>query len=357
MQLSQLVWREGRNLFEEMKTQLLRRASEARAVVLTKHGHPGRVTQIESVKIADPKAGEVQVKMIAAPIHPKDITEIKGNYGKPFDNVDRILGTEGVGEVVQAPSGALNKGDKVVILPTGNRGTWATVNNFLEEDIVPIKAADADLPSYGAIGMNGVSGMYLLGGLTSSDVVIQNGGNGAMGQWVAQIANKKDIATINVVRKSHPDYKEVAKHLKQLAGKHGIVISDEDLESYESNKVLDGVEVTRGLNCVGGRAVATMAKVLAPGSELITYGGMSNQPILIPTSSLLFNNLTLSGFWLRTAAAKDKNLFMKYVSEILSMAEKKEVQVQTEPVAFADFEKGMQRALSHHRQGKINILF
>ena len=53
-----------------------------------------------------------------------------------------------------------------------------------------------------------------------------------------------------------------------------------------------------GLNCVGGASSAAVAKSLAPGATLVTYGGMSMKPLSIPTSLLIFKDLTCKGFWL-----------------------------------------------------------
>jgi trans-2-enoyl-CoA reductase len=41
-----------------------------------------------------------------------------------------------------------------------------------------------------------------------------------------------------------------------------------------------------------------VCKVLAPGGTLVTYGGMSMQPVTIPTSLLIFKDLAFRGFWL-----------------------------------------------------------
>ncbi|KAJ1890185.1 mitochondrial 2-enoyl thioester reductase [Coemansia sp. IMI 209127] len=41
-----------------------------------------------------------------------------------------------------------------------------------------------------------------------------------------------------------------------------------------------------------------MAKLLCPGSTLVTYGGMSRQPVAMPTSLLLFKDIRACGFWM-----------------------------------------------------------
>ena len=53
-----------------------------------------------------------------------------------------------------------------------------------------------------------------------------------------------------------------------------------------------------GLNCVGGASSTVVAKSLAHGATIVTYGGMSMKPLTVPTSLLIFKDLTCKGFWL-----------------------------------------------------------
>lgn len=49
------------------------------------------------------------------------------------------------------------------------------------------------------------------------------------------------------------------------------------------------------LTCTSPRAAAATRR---DGGTLVTYGGMSMQPVTIPTSLLIFKDLTFRGFWL-----------------------------------------------------------
>lgn len=52
------------------------------------------------------------------------------------------------------------------------------------------------------------------------------------------------------------------------------------------------------LNCVGGEVATDLARVLAPNGTLVTYGGMSKQPLSIPYDLLAYKQLKLKGFWI-----------------------------------------------------------
>ncbi|KAJ8893465.1 hypothetical protein PR048_006063 [Dryococelus australis] len=52
------------------------------------------------------------------------------------------------------------------------------------------------------------------------------------------------------------------------------------------------------LNCVGGRSSQMILRQLNHGGVMVTYGGMSREPVPVHTSLLIFNNVTLRGYWM-----------------------------------------------------------
>lgn len=53
-----------------------------------------------------------------------------------------------------------------------------------------------------------------------------------------------------------------------------------------------------GFNCIGGEFSQAISKRLAFGGTLVTYGGMSKQPVSIPTPLQIFKDVSAKGFWL-----------------------------------------------------------
>ena len=47
----------------------------------------------------------------------------------------------------------------------------------------------------------------------------------------------------------------------------------------------------------GGKETSLMARLLGDNAHLVSYGAMSKQPLLLPTSLFIFKNLTAHGFW------------------------------------------------------------
>ena len=63
-----------------------------------------------------------------------------------------------------------------------------------------------------------------------------------------------------------------------------------------------------GFNAVGGYSAQTMLRLLQPNasSVMITYGGMSKQPLVVPTGAFIFKDITLRGFWLTRWLERDE---------------------------------------------------
>ena len=49
------------------------------------------------------------------------------------------------------------------------------------------------------------------------------------------------------------------------------------------------------LNCVGGKSATELARSLAPGGTMVTYGAMARMPIQLPTSLFIFKDIVRGG--------------------------------------------------------------
>lgn len=127
--------------------------------------------------------------------------------------------------------------------------------------------------------------------LKKGDTVVQNGANSAVGKQVIQICRILGVKSVNVVRK-RDNLDELVKELKDLGADE--VITQEEL--YGRKKKFPGVKLA--LNCVGGRSSLFLTSLLDHGGCMVTYGGMSKQPVESPTGPLIFKDISLRGFWM-----------------------------------------------------------
>jgi trans-2-enoyl-CoA reductase len=52
------------------------------------------------------------------------------------------------------------------------------------------------------------------------------------------------------------------------------------------------------LNCVGGKNALECLRHLDKGGVMVTYGGMSREPVMVPTSALIFKDISVCGLWM-----------------------------------------------------------
>ncbi|XP_060114492.1 enoyl-[acyl-carrier-protein] reductase, mitochondrial [Heteronotia binoei] len=269
-----------------------------RGLVYEKHGEPDRVLQLKDVSLPELGASGVHVRMLAAPINPSDINMIQGSYAV-LPDFPAVGGNEGVGEVVQVGSNvtSLKPGDLVIPADAG-LGTWRTEAVFEVEKLLKIPP-DIPLMSAATLGVNPCTALRMLSDfvtLKPGDSVIQNAANSGAGQAVIQIAAAKGIKTINVVR-DRPNFQELSDRLKSLGA--DCVITEEALRKPEMKDLFQKIpKPLLALDAVGGKNATEMLRHLQHKGTMVTYGGMSKQPVMIPVSVLIFKDVRLRGFWM-----------------------------------------------------------
>lgn len=198
--------------------------------------------------------------------------------------------------------------------------------------------------------------------LREGDLVIQNGANGGVGQAVIQLAARRGIRTINVVRKREA-LREMERALLDLGGT--VVVTDEDLANVTvMQERLAGVLGTRGnveegqlpalaLNCVGGDNATNMMRYMRPGGTMVTYGGMSKRPLVVPTGSLIFKDLVFRGFWMtRWTQENSSEKREEMLVDLCNLAKAGLFRVEVEKVPLRDFATAMAESLKPFKSGK-----
>ncbi|XP_065560859.1 enoyl-[acyl-carrier-protein] reductase, mitochondrial-like isoform X3 [Artemia franciscana] len=239
----------------------------------------------------------VVVHMLYSPINPADINTIQGVYAvKP--QIPFVCGNEGIGRVVESckSDSKLKKGDLVV--PRKNAlGTWRDYVVASEDDWLKVPS-DLSPVTLATLMVNPGTAYRMLTDfvdLKPGSVVIQNGGNSAVGQSVIQLCKHWGVKTVSIVR-NREGIKELKKILQEMGADH--VLTDEELKSTEVFKSKEIPAPSLALNCVGGRNALELIKTMGENSTMVTYGGMSKQPLTVPTAALIFKDITLKGFWM-----------------------------------------------------------
>ncbi|KAI8912724.1 hypothetical protein EDD86DRAFT_202124 [Gorgonomyces haynaldii] len=299
---------------------------ESRAVVFSKHGPINKVTSVTRYPLEGLQPTQVLLKILAAPINPADVNIIEGTYPvKPrFHSFGAIGGNEGVAEIVGVGNQVqdLKLGDWVIPV-AASFSTWQTYCIADADKILKLPEHDGVSPVFAAtIAVNPPTAYRMLkdfGKLEKGDVVIQNSANSAVGQAVIQLAKAWGYKTVNIVR-NRPTIDTLKEQLYSLGA--DLVITEDDVRKPAIAKEIAALGKAKlGLNGVGGKSATNLARLLADEAYLVTYGGMSKEPVTIPTSLYIFKRLTCCGFWLNkwsTERPREKTDVMLY--EIMDLA-------------------------------------
>uniref|UniRef100_A0A1B6DLD6 Enoyl-[acyl-carrier-protein] reductase, mitochondrial n=1 Tax=Clastoptera arizonana TaxID=38151 RepID=A0A1B6DLD6_9HEMI len=288
----------GHNLRFNSSTSIL-----SKKLVMKEFGDPIKVVSLEEEILELPKTNEVCIKMLLASVNPADINTIQGVYPiKP--DLPAVPGSEGIGEVVAVGPNVkhLNAGDKV-IPNVEAAGTWRSHALYKEEHLLKVPN-DIDIISLSGIMVNPSTAYRMLKdfvNLKPGDAIIQNGANSAAGQNIIQLCKAWNISTLNIVR-NRPNINDLKMYLENLGATH--VITEEELRTSNVGKTL---KAKLALNCVGGKNALNVLRLLDHGGTMVTYGGMSRDPVTIPTSSLIFKDIKVKGFWMTRWHGENRN--------------------------------------------------
>lgn len=101
-----------------------------------------------------------------------------------------------------------------------------------------------------------------------------------------------------------------------------------------------------GLNCVGGKATSDLLRVLDKSATLVTYGGMSKQPVTVPTAEFIFRDLTCRGFWMTQWKAENVtgSEFAKMLHELIECFRRKELKApQCQTYSLQDYKTAFEQ--------------
>lgn len=278
-------------------------------------------------------------------------------------------GNECVAEVLEVGSSVskLKVGDRVVPFQTGI-GTWTSHAIYKETSLMRIPRELGILEAC-TITVNPPTAYRMLKDfvhLSPGDTVIQNGSNSAVGQAVFQLCREWKINCVGVVR-DRPNIDELREYLKSLGAAE--VLTEEQVRTTQifkgghykkprlvrmysgssSISFLTLLLVFQGLNCVGGKSSTEMIRHLADKASVVTYGGMSREPVTVPTSALIFKDIAFHGFWMtrwtrENQSNPDREVM---VDELIQLMLAKKFQgPKAKEVPFVEFKDALANALS-----------
>ncbi|KAL2209135.1 NAD(P)-binding protein [Sarocladium strictum] len=369
--------------------------TQAKSLVYTKTGEPSDVLKLHTHSISPSlPSSAVLLRALASPINPADINTVQGTYGvKPeFNSLigtpepSALPGNEGVFEVLNPGSSGLAKGDWVIPAST-QFGTWRTHAVTDADKLFKVDKTGLSAAQVATVSINPCSAYRMLrsygpgngfkDGLPvrplevgSGEWFIQNGANSGVGRAAIQLGRLWGLRSINVVReRSTPE--ETATLREELTALGAdVVVTESEFLSREWRDRL--AEITRqgrekiglGLNCVGGKSATAIARALAENGTMVSYGGMSKQPVMLPVGLMIFKNIRFQGFWLTNWNKHDVAGRGHMIEDVLNLTREgkfKDTPIEEVPWEWETEEEtlrnAVQRGLEGFRKGKGVFVF
>jgi NADPH:quinone reductase-like Zn-dependent oxidoreductase len=272
---------------------------------------PAATIELRAASLAAPADDEVLLEMVAAPINPADLLVLTGRHVvQPV--FPAAVGIEGAGRIAALGSSVeqLHVGDLVAV-PFG--GTWAEFMLMKARDVLPVPG-DLDPLQVAMLSVNPVTAAALLEGLSPGDWVIQNAANSAVGQLVIRLAAHRGIHTINLVRRA-----ELMPALQAL-GADAVLVGENSLRERVM-AAAPGANIRRGLDAVAGDATGRLYDCIGEEGELISYGLLNSDQIILDAAKVVFGSVTLKGYSrlrsLRTMGAQRANAITRELTDLM----------------------------------------
>jgi NADPH:quinone reductase len=295
--------------------------SEYKVIELDKYG--GKLS-INSRKFRNLKKNEILVKIMLTTIHPADLMFLMGEYGDEKPNVFPLVpGFEGSGEIVQVSENMDKKliGKRVCLSSPFKKdgtfeGLWAEYNYTSLSNVMVF---DNKIP-YEKITFSFINPMTAIGFLDTlrkndqnkqTHSVIQDGASGALGKMFIRLCAREGVNTINIVR--NPNY---ILDLKKLGADHVISTQQSEWEQ-ELQQIAKELNAKIFFDCVGGNQPGKILSLLPNGAVLYNFGNLEIKKLGIDSSSLIFKNKSIHGWWLlnwlKTLTPEERYKWWDYV--------------------------------------------
>jgi NADPH:quinone reductase len=268
-----------------------------RIIQFDRFGEPAEVLHLVDAAVPEPAKGEVRVRLNARAIHPSDLQNVRGKYGRPpplpaTPGNDAAGLVDALGEGVTGPA----VGTRVALLLGANAGggTWREQVCVPAQMVVPTPSGLSDAQA-GALWVNYLSIVAMVDDvlrLKSGDVLIQTAAGSQLGRAMVEFATLRGLVLVNVVRRS-----EQAEELRSAGVAHVVVVPGEDLAA-RVRAVTGGKGATAAIDSVGGDTGAEVLAALQSGGTCIVFGALDGKAVPVDPGPFLFRELLLQGFWL-----------------------------------------------------------
>ena len=116
-----------------------------------------------------------------------------------------------------------------------------------------------------------------------------------------------------------------------------------------------GAPIVAALDSVGGEESGQLLRLLGEGGQLMTFGAMANQPMIINPGDLIFKQRTIKGFWAAKLGSGPRRAEIpRAISEIVRLAATGELKLTVEKAhPLEEAAEAARASVQPGRTGKI----
>jgi NADPH:quinone reductase-like Zn-dependent oxidoreductase len=275
--------------------------SEMRAIQLENYDKNLAIA-IHSLKVVtepvpQPDLGQVLIRIEAAPCNPSDLVFLQGLYGIK-KTLPSIPGWEGSGTVITSGGGVLGgwlKGKRVACGSLSDSdGTWAEYMVAEAKNCVPL-SSKISFEQGAPMLVNPLTALALVETARKKGhkAIVQTAASSQLGRMILHLATTLKIPIINIVRRD-----DQADLLTSMGAK---VVLNSEVENFTEllREECSKLNPTIVFDPVAGEMTGRIIGAMAPRSEAVVYGSLSESPCSgIDAFELIFGQKTVTGFWL-----------------------------------------------------------
>jgi NADPH2:quinone reductase len=317
------------------------------ALELATYGPPPFPLTVKTRPVPKPGNGEVLVRVAASPVNPSDLHFLEGQYAfrKPLP---AVAGLEGCGRVVAVGGGLLSRrlaGKRVAFSPAAQAdGTWAqyAVASATQCFRLPDRISD-DLGAMALVNPLAAIGLMERVKAMHARSFVSTAAASALGQMLMRLGRRRGVDVINVVRRQ-----EQVELLMRQGATHVLSTADPDFQDHLED-LCRRLNARAALDAVGGDMTAQLLAAMPSGGRVIVYGGLSGQPMMLPTADVVFGNKSVEGFYVPTWLAAKSPLQLvllerrvpRHLDRELGAEVRARVTLEEAPKAIEDYRRTM----------------
>lgn len=268
---------------------------ETRKMIAAQQHKPGAPIEINRVDMPTLGAGEVLVKMFAAPINPSDLAYLTGTYTK-VSKYPTTPGIEGSGTVVATGTGLLAKrlkGKNVMCSAGDTGGTWAQYMVTNATKCIPL-GNEISLEEGATMIVNPLTALVMLeiAQNNKAAAIINTAASSSLGKMLLKLCQSHKLPIINIVHKAQHESK-----LKQLGATFVLNSSSPDFKE-QLLTVSKKLRASIAFDAIGGNMTGSLLEAIQDGGEVKTYGGLSQQDPTFNNQELILRNKKITGLYL-----------------------------------------------------------